>query len=210
LNNASPIHAAVFDLGGVVIEVAVERTFRAWAEATGLAPEEIRRRLADLSEYLRFERGEFEPEEYRRRVVARLGRPLPDDEFDRGWHALLGAPLPGIEAVLAQLAAKRLRLVILTNTNALHAAEWRRLSAPVLPHFERVFESYTMRCRKPEPAAFQNVLDYLGLPPARVAFFDDSLENVEAAAQLGMAARLTKGPAGVRQALEELGLPMTA
>ena len=207
--NSSPIQAAVFDLGGVVIEVAVERTFRVWASATGLAPEEVHRRLADLSEYLRFERGEFGPEEYRRRVRARLGCPLEDDAFDRGWHALLGGPLPGIEEVLAALAT-RLRLVILTNTNALHAAEWRRRSAPVLPHFERVFESYVMGCRKPEPAAYRTVLDYLGLPPARVAFFDDSPENVEAAARLGMAARLTKGPAGVRQALGELGVTMTA
>jgi HAD superfamily hydrolase (TIGR01509 family) len=41
-----------------------------------------------------------------------------------------------------------------------------------------------MGLRKPEPAAFQRVLDYLALPPGRGAFSDDHQENVDAASEL--------------------------
>ncbi len=35
------IEAAIVDLGGVLMDVCVERTVRAWAETTGLAPEDV-------------------------------------------------------------------------------------------------------------------------------------------------------------------------
>lgn len=196
----------MFDLGGVVIDVSLSRTVAAWAEATGLAPEEVRRRLlADLADYYQFERGAMEPDEFRRRVGRMLGRPLADDAFDRGWQALLGGPLPGIETLLARLAG-RLRLALLTNTNVLHSQHWRQTCAGLLGRFEQVFESWRMGCRKPEPACFRQVLAYLALEPERVAYLDDGAENVEAAGRLGMVARLVRGPEEVARALEGLGV----
>ncbi len=206
MTKAPAIEAAVFDLGGVVIDVSLSRTVAAWAEATNLAPEEVRRRLlADLADYCRFERGDMEPDDFRARIGRLLGRPLARTDFDRGWNLLLAGPLPGIETLLARLAG-RLRLVLLTNTNVIHAREWRRTCAGLLPCFERVFESYTMGCRKPEPACFRQVLAYLALEPERVACLDDGAENVEAAGRLGMVARLVRGPEEVARALEGLGV----
>lgn len=207
MSNPAAIEAAVFDLGGVVIEISLDRTLRAWSEATGLAPDEVRERLADLTTYYRFERGEFGADAYRRCVADLLGCALSREAFDRGWHALLGGPLPGIEALLERLAG-RLRLVLLTNTNVIHSQRWRETCDGLLGRFERVFESWQMGCRKPEPACFQQVLDYLALAPGRVAYFDDSAENVEAAARLGMAARCVRGPREVERELAAFGVSL--
>ena len=201
----SRIQAAGFDLGGVVIEISMDRTIRAWSEATGLAPEAIRGRLEDRTAYHRFERGEIDAETFRRGVCESLGRRLSREEFDRGWNALLGGPIEGAEALLANLA-RRLRLVLLTNTNCIHAAAWRRTCRKVLAPLERVFTSYEMGCRKPEPACFRRVLDYLALPPDEVLYFDDAPENVAAAAGVGMAARLVEGPPDVRREIAALGI----
>ncbi len=199
--------AAVFDLGGVVIDVDPERTVRAWAEETGLAPETLRERLAGKVLSDPFERGEIGLEEFRRDVVAKLGVDLPPEAFERGWTALLGGGLPGIDRVLEGLG-RRMRLLILTNTNAPHAAVWRRTGTEVLRHFERVFTSFEMGTRKPEPACFRQVLDYLVLPPERVLFFDDNPTNVEVAARLGMVACLVDGPAALERELAALGIPI--
>jgi len=198
--------AAIFDLGGVVIDVSPGRAVKAWADAAGLSPDEARRRLmADTENYYRFERGEVGPEEFFGGVVRLLGKPLAPDAVRTGWLSLLGGPLPGIEPLLARLK-KRLRLVLLTNTNAVHSAEFHRTCAPVLAHFERIFESWQMGCRKPEAACFRPVLEYLALPPDLVLYLDDTAENVEAAARMGMATRLVKGPPDIERELAAIGL----
>lgn len=205
MTDAQRLDAAVFDLGGVLIDVDPERAVRVWAEATGLAPDALRERLAGKVLSDPFERGEIGPEEFRRDVEDKLGVRLPAAAFERGWAAILGGPLPGIEPLLADLE-RRMRLVVLTNTNAPHAALWRRTGADILEHFERVFTSHEMGYRKPDPASFQRVLDYLSLPPERVLYFDDTQVNVHAAGKLGMVARLVDGAAAVARELVAAGV----
>lgn len=199
------IGAAVFDLGGVLVEVDGGRAPIAWAEAMGVSAEEVLRRIGGQTLSDAFERGEIAPEAFARQVRDRFDGRLSAEAFLRGWTAILGAPLPGTEALLARLA-RRMRLAALTNTNAIHAAEVRRTCARLLEPFERVFMSFEMGARKPEAACFRQVLDWLGLPPDRVVYFDDNPENVEAAARLGMAARAVNGPADVARELEFMGI----
>jgi putative hydrolase of the HAD superfamily len=198
--------AAVFDLGGVVIEVSLVRAMALWAAASGLAPAEIQRRLlADLSNYYRFERSDLGPEAFLAGLAQLMGRPEAPEAFRSGWLAILGGPLPGIDPLLARLK-RHVRLVLLTNTNPIHSAEFRRTCAPTLAHFERIFESWQMRCRKPEPACFAQVLEYLALPPEEVLFFDDTAENIAAATRLGVVARLVRGPQDIERELAAVGL----
>jgi FMN phosphatase YigB (HAD superfamily) len=46
----------------------------------------------------------------------------------------------------------------------------------------------------------------MALPPGRIAYFDDSAENIEAAARLGLVARLVKGPQEVGRELVAMGV----
>jgi FMN phosphatase YigB (HAD superfamily) len=50
------------------------------------------------------------------------------------------------------------------------------------------------------------VIRDLATPPARIAFFDDTEVNVEAAERVGMSAYLVDGMTELEQRLEELGL----
>ncbi|KKM75906.1 hypothetical protein LCGC14_1385520 [marine sediment metagenome] len=201
------IQAAVFDLGGVVVDICVEATARYWAEAMQADLAEVLDPFMDDTRYQLMERGEMTMADYHAHMVRRLGGDLSFQDFVAGWNSLLRDPLPGVEGLLAELAAA-VRLVALTNTNATHAARWRHTCQAELAHFERVFVSYEIGARKPEPACYRHVLDYLALPPERVAFIDDSPENVAAAEALGMRGIVAEGTDQIARRLAELGVPL--
>ena len=66
-----------------------------------------------------------------------------------------------------------MRLVALTNTNYIHARDWRVRYADILTYFEKVFASHETKARKPDAESFRIVLNYLGMDPGKVVFFDD-------------------------------------
>ena len=202
-NNAS-IKAAIFDLGGVVIDVRVENIFRYWGRCVGLAARDVAERFKTDS-YEPFERGEISPEEFRQRVVNKLGAGISFDDFHRGWNSIFCGVIPGIETLLARLSG-RLRLAMLTNTNEPHARRWSELYGDVLASFERIFVSCEMGMRKPEPRCFRAVLDAMHLAPPDAVFIDDSAGNVEAAIDLGMKGIVAQSPQQITNRLVEMGV----
>jgi putative hydrolase of the HAD superfamily len=65
---------------------------------------------------------------------------------------------------------------------------------PWLEPFHRRFFSCRLRAVKPEPLAYEAVLNMLRADPAQVVFFDDRPPNVEGAARAGIDARLFHDP----------------
>jgi HAD superfamily hydrolase (TIGR01509 family) len=200
--------AAVFDLGGVVVRIDPARTYAAWARATGLSAEQVAERYRFDETYERYECGQVTSGDYHHHVAGLLGRGLSFDDFRRGWTALLAGLIDGIDRLIEQMAGT-LRLLVLSNTNALHQEAWRRLYAPVLGHFERVFCSHEIGVRKPHPGCYRPVLDYLCVEPGRVAFIDDHPPNVAAAESLGMCGIFAHGPDEIVQALQRRGIDVS-
>jgi HAD superfamily hydrolase (TIGR01509 family) len=185
MTGLAAIRALIFDLGGVLIEVRMEDVPQQWAEATGADAADVERVYRSDTEYRRLERGEITFQQYHRHIVDRIGRPMSYEQFADGWCDVFGPVLPGVEAMLESLDGS-LRLVCLSNTNVVHTEVWRAKYRDLIGRFEHVFVSHDMGARKPEPACYRQVLDYLALPPRHVAFIDDKPENVDAAAALGM------------------------
>jgi epoxide hydrolase-like predicted phosphatase len=182
------IEAAIFDLGGVVFGISLDPVFQSWADSIGCQPQDIEAKFRTDSQwavYERFEIGQISPRQYRDHVCDLLGACLSPEDFDRGWNSIYLELLPGIESLLKQLQ-KSLRLVVLTNTNEIHAREWRVRYSDVLKYFEKVFASHEIGARKPNPECFQIVLNYLGIDPGKVIFIDDSMENVCGANAVGI------------------------
>jgi putative hydrolase of the HAD superfamily len=201
------IRAAIFDLGGVVIDIDLTAIPRRLAELTGASAGTIEAILRQ-GDYDRLDSGRMDTAEFHRWFVERLGHPIPLADFEDGWNALYRGLIPGIDRLLPDLAG-RLRLVALTNTNDSHARRWRPLYAPILSHFERLFLSCEIGVCKPDPAAFQHVLAYLQLPAADVAFIDDTPANVEAARQLGLAGIHAQTCDQMAEGLRRLAAPGT-
>lgn len=110
-----------------------------------------------------------------------------------GWNAIFGEPLPGAERVLRELAA-RMPVYVFSNTNAAHVAHFSPRYRDLLSGVTRVITSCDIGARKPEAEAFRRVATIAGLPPERLAFFDDLEENVAGARRGGLQAHRVTRP----------------
>ncbi len=121
-------------------------------------------------------------------------------DFNALFHDLSLEALAHDADLLAGLERLPGRRLIFTNADAFHAE--RVLTHLGLHHlFEDVFHIDSFGFRpKPDPAAFQAMLDAHGLEPAATAFFEDSERNLAPAADLGMTTVLVGAHAGASTA----------
>jgi putative hydrolase of the HAD superfamily len=194
----------IFDLGGVVIDLFVDRTFAAMATLGVPADMLTERGCLMNSMMMQFDRGDitademfgyiksFLPAAVREKTGAGL-----DGEIQRVWNLMLGdIPADKLQR-LAALRGAGYRVVMLSNTNSGH---WPRIeqlfmeAGGKLPSecFDALYLSYLMRRRKPEPGIFLTLLESEGVEAADCLFFDDSAENCAAARALGIDAVLVE------------------
>ena len=181
--------ALIFDLGNVVFKISFDYALQYWAQAAKADFKQLKDNYAFDEYYDRFEKNQIAPSVFKNHLMSQLKIKFEGDAFERGWNSIYDEVIPGVPELLAELK-KSYRLVALTNTNIVHYPAWVAKYAKELEIFERVFSSHVIKHRKPEPAAYQVVLDYLQMPPAQTWFFDDNPENVTAAQKMGINAVL--------------------
>ncbi|TAN54220.1 MAG: HAD family phosphatase [Betaproteobacteria bacterium] len=192
--------ALLFDLGGVLLEIDFTRAFAAWAAAAGVPAEALALRFSFDSAYAAHERGEISAREYFASLRHALGIELSDAQFLAGWNAIIVDEIPGVRALLAT-AARRWTLHLFSNTGEAHRNLWAPRYRSLLHPFSRRFLSCEIGLRKPDPAAFAHVARAIGLAPQRIAFFDDTAENVAGARAAGLRAFHVRAPRDVAAAL---------
>ncbi len=92
-------------------------------------------------------------------------------------------------ALAREIKARGVRIAILSNMPHDLLAYVRR-EFDWLDEFEVKIWSCELGTVKPDPTIYRVCLDALGCQPQRTLFFDDRLNNVEAARELGMEAHL--------------------
>lgn len=195
-----PADALLFDLGGVVMGLDWDRAFQRWGRASHVPPEALATLYTFDEPYERHERGEIGELDYYASLRRSLAIDIPDDDFRAGWRAIFTEPVHETVALLEKLR-DRVPIYAFSNSNAAHHAVWSRKFAPAMANFRRVFVSWEMGLRKPERAAFDYIAREIGVAPARILFFDDTLANVEGASRAGLQAVHVSGPEDVRNAV---------
>jgi len=201
----APIQAVVFDLGGVLIDFDFNLINRRIAELTGLQPEEIRGRLTTCSGFFDFECGRINETEFHACVEQTLERRIPYATFHELWNSIFSAEIAPTVALVGQLRKQRIKVGLLSNTNVLHF-EFLKPRLPVLSEIEHVFTSHEIGWRKPEPQAYQHVLNEMKVPAAQAVFVDDLIENIEGAKKVGMFGVHASSAENVAAGLRGLGL----
>jgi glucose-1-phosphatase len=197
-----PPRAIILDLGNVLVFHDNARLFLRLGQRAGLPAPEVAQRLTGAG-WTAANRGLLDAEGLRRDVCGALGVELPMEEFAPLWSShftVHGAVLPRVEGL-----AGRVKLVLLSNTNALHVAYLRPL-LPLLQRFDAVLMSCEVGHVKPEPAFYQLALERAGCAPHEAAFFDDLPEFVEAANALGLRGHLFTDAPTFDAQLKALGL----
>ena len=196
------LHAVILDLGNVLAFHDNALLFRRLGERAGLSAPEAERRLSGAG-WTAANRGQLDAEGIRGDVCGALGVDLPMDEFNALWNChftLHEAVLPRVEGLVG-----RVKLVLLSNTNALHVA-YVRPRLPLLQRFDAVLMSCEVGHVKPEPAFYRLALERAGCAPHEAAFFDDLPEFVEAANALGIRGHLFTDAPTFDAQLKALGL----
>jgi putative hydrolase of the HAD superfamily len=195
--------AVIFDLGNVLVQFDFERWRRALEGFCPYGVGEIRRRIAATDLVDRFESGLIEPLDFVAELSGILDLHMDYADFCRLWSSIFTDPLVP-EAMLAGLAA-RYRLVLLSNTNAIHF-EMIRENYPLLRHFHERILSYEVHAMKPRREIFQAALERCGCAPEECFYTDDIAAYVEAAHRLGIDAVQFESLAQLERELKARGI----
>jgi glucose-1-phosphatase len=198
--------ALLFDLGRVVLDIDFDKTLACWAGHAGCEVASLVGRFSSRDEiYQRHERGEISDAEFFAGLRRLLGIKISDAQFLEGWNALFAGEMPGI-APLLKRAANHLPLYAFSNTNGAHVEHFSVAYADLLGGFREIFLSSTIGLRKPDAAAYDHVVNAIGVPASRIVFFDDLAENVEGARARGLTAVQVTSSDDVARALAALGI----
>ncbi|WP_125723354.1 HAD family hydrolase [Flavobacterium ustbae] len=178
------INAIIFDFGDIFINLDKPATISGLQK---LGMTEWNSELDQLN--LSFEVGAISPEDF----VGGFQKQLPNaskEEILKAWNAVL-ADFPFYRLEFLQELSKKYRLFLLSNTDSIHINTFEEKSGvsfykDFYACFEKVYFSFDIGMRKPDPKIYQFVLDKNNLIPENTLFVDDKTENTDSAATLGI------------------------
>ena len=195
--------AVVFDLGKVLVPFDFKIGYRALEGACPYGAEEIRRRIAQSGLVAPFETGLIEPLDFFAKLSATLDLTLDYAGFCRAWSSIFFGQLIA-DPVLESLGT-RYRLLLLSNTNAIH---WQMIREKyrMVAYFHDCVLSFEERAMKPDPAIYRALVARAGCRPEECFFTDDIALNVEGARREGIDAVQFESPAQLQGEMASRGI----
>ncbi len=200
-----PFDVILFDIGGVLLTNGWDHRERATlVQQFHLDGAELEVHHAKAFEP--WERGELTLDEYLDAVVFYKPRDFSREEFFASICAQSKNLTDGALCVLEELASSDKCMVGSLNNEARETHEYRVDKFGLRRYLKFTFTSCYMGLRKPDPNIYQRALGILGKSASRSLFIDDRLENVAAAAAVGMKAIRFTGADALRRDLQSLGV----
>ncbi|MFV8375290.1 HAD family hydrolase [Flavobacterium sp. LB1P62] len=177
------INTIIFDFGDIFINLNKQATMDALYQ---LGLQEWNEDLDHLN--IQFETGQISREKF----LLGIQKHVPNasiNEILEAWNAiLLDFPLYRLEFL--QMLSKKYRLFLLSNTDSIHIETFEQKNgisfySDFYQCFEKVYFSFEVEMRKPNPEIFNYLANKHDLAPKRTLFIDDKKENTDAALALG-------------------------
>jgi len=178
------INAIIFDFGDVFINLEKEKSIEEFKKLGLDGPNEELLAQNDL-----FEKGKITELQF----IESFHKFIPNasvEEIVKAWNSVIGDfPLYRLEFL--QMLSSRYRLFLLTNTDSIHISRFEHkvgmsFYSDFYRCFEKVYYSYEMGMRKPQPEIFTTILNKHDLSPKRTLFVDDKKINTDMAENLGL------------------------
>ncbi|SFN76755.1 putative hydrolase of the HAD superfamily [Chitinophaga sp. YR627] len=181
----------IFDLGGVIINLDYQLTYKAF-ETLGVKEfTSLYNQFSLNSLFDDLETGKVAPEVFLDEMQKHTAPGTTHQQITDAWNAmLLDFPLRRLQ-ILQQLR-QHYGVYLLSNTNEIHMQAFNKIleesrGIPSLAaFFDKAYYSHQIGLRKPFKESFQLVLDENGLDPAETLFIDDTLPNIEGAKVVGL------------------------
>jgi glucose-1-phosphatase len=198
------IKAIIFDLGRVIVPFDFKRGYARMEALCGIPAAEIPGRIAPTGLVRRFESGQIEPRDFVAQLSGNLNLNVSYEDFCEIWSSIFLPETLVPEDLLRELR-RNYRLILLSNTNAIHF-EMIRARYPLLRHFHAFVLSYEVGAMKPAPAIYQKAIAEAQCRPEECFFTDDIAEYVEAAREQGIDAVQFQSCAQIEQELKRRGM----
>lgn len=202
---APPFAAAIFDLGGVLIDWNPRHLYRKLFPGDEQGMERF---LAEVAT------GEWNSKQDAGRpfaeAIAELQAAHPDKAdliaaYRDRWPEMIGGTNAETGQIIRDLKARGLRTYALSDWSAETFGMARSLVTE-LALFDDIQISGEARMIKPDPRLFRLALERFRLRPSEAFFVDDAQANVDGAQAAGMSAFLFTDAAALRTTLEGVGV----
>jgi glucose-1-phosphatase len=201
------IEAIIFDIGRVIVRLEPRRALAILAQSAGTAAKSALQSdshsaagIADAAAtadkmwaavqadpmWHDWQEGRVTAAEWHQNICRRFGLNISFEDFCRAWNNVIAPDLILPERLFRQLA-KRVRLVLLSNTDVIHV-DHMESAFTFTRHFHAKIYSCEVGASKPGRAIFQAALKAAGTPASRSLFIDDVQAYVLAARRYGLQA----------------------
>jgi glucose-1-phosphatase len=205
-------HVLIFDFGNVVAFFDYLKAFERFGARMGIAGELFRQRVVDggfASLLAHFESGGMAPEQFATAIRALSGLELTYPEFVEDFKDIFWLNEP-VARLIEVLKSRGYTLLLGSNTNVLHATQYRRQFARTIDLFDHLILSYEVGCLKPDARFYRAAVAAAGVPAASCVFIDDLLENVEGARKAGLNGLQYVDTPSLIAGLQQLGVEISA
>jgi putative hydrolase of the HAD superfamily len=198
------IKTLIFDLGNVLVPFDFKRGYAALGPLCGFPAEEIPRRVSNTDLVVEFESGRISPQEFFRRFAELLDLRTTYERFCEIWNSVF-LPCTLIPEDDIRALRERYRILLLSNTNALHFAMLRE-SYSILAHFDSFVLSHEVGAMKPLPRIYHEALARAECRPEECFYTDDVADYIEGARREGIDAVQFQGYENLKAELVKRGI----
>lgn len=202
--NRNNIHAVIFDLGRVLVNIdngfLVENLFRGM-QAADL--QELGQKTMRDPAMIEFNTGRIEAAEFHRHMCDHWGLEPDFEVFKKLWCQIFYT-MDGMETLITQIAPT-VRIGLLSDTDPIH---WNYIKTtwPWIGKIANPTLSYEVGVMKPDKGIFLTAAENVSTPPQHCLFIDDLQVNVDGARAAGMQAIQFKTVTALVHDLEKFGI----
>ncbi len=185
------VKAIIFDLGGVLINLAPNKTRDAFIELGIPHFEELFTVFKATPLFDDLETGRVQPAEFIEKIQNESQAPISEDQIITAWNAmLLDFRLESLEFIRS--LSEKYPVFLYSNTNRIHYEAFEAYYRSLNPdrHFNDLFKkayySHEIGYRKPEIEGYQHILNDQELVAGNTLFVDDNAGNIEGAKLAGL------------------------
>lgn len=183
--------ALLFDLGGVLYDIDVQRSMDAFA-AMGLENFDQLYNLKEQTDLFdALEKGQIGENEFEAAIAKHFPKKPEAGRITRAWQALL-IQMRRENVDILQRLRKKYPIYLASNTNIMHlqpidAEIKEQFGLPELRVlFDKAYFSFEIGLRKPDLEFFDHIIRDAGLDPSATLFLDDNEDNVKGGLAAGL------------------------
>ncbi len=182
--------AVLFDLGNVLLPIDLHLTYQSFAQySADFSAVDIEKITINEFLWIDYEAGLISDQDFRNKIKCRFNLTCSVWEFDQAFNALLLDWHDGLFQFLSEINQKH-NLYLLSNTSSIHANVFLNNSLgpknqSIFSLFKKVYLSFKMGLVKPNPQIYHQVIFESNLSANQILFFDDNLNNIQSANELG-------------------------